>query len=334
MVVLTSGATMRRREFIVLMASSVVLPLDARAQQSGLPVIGFLSSRAAQTETKLVEAFLQGLNEQRYAVDKNVTVEYRWAEGQYDRLQALAAELVGRKVSLIVTTGGAQSALAAKLATTSIPIVFATGDDPVALGLVNSLNRPGGNATGVAVFVVSLVPKRLQLLRELLPTAKTVGFLINPKGPAPDAQSTAVEHAARALDVRLERVHANTADEIDQAFSILAQRRPNALLMGADPFFQTRRDQLVALAARYALPTMYEWREFVEAGGLISYAPDRLETMRQMGTYAGQVLQGSKPSELPVVQASKFELVINLKTAKALNLTVPLTLLAQAEVLE
>jgi putative ABC transport system substrate-binding protein len=281
-----------------------------------------------------VEAFLQGLNAQRYAVDKNVTVEYRWAEGQYDRLQALAAELVGRKVSVIVTTGGAYSALAAKALTTSIPIVFATGDDPVALGLVDSLNRPGGNATGVAVFVISLLPKRLQLLRELLPTAKTVGVLSNPKAPAADAQSAALEHAARALGVRLDTVHATTADEIDRAFSILVQRRPDALLMGADPFFQTRRDQLVALAARHALPTMYEWREFVEAGGLISYAPDRLETMRQMGTYAGQILQGSKPSELPVVQAAKFELVINLKTAQALNLAVPPTLLAQAEVIE
>jgi ABC-type uncharacterized transport system substrate-binding protein len=261
-------------------------------------------------------------------------VEYRWAEGQYDRLPALAAELVGRKVSVIVTTGGAYSALAAKALTTSIPIAFATGDDPVALGLVDSLNRPGGNATGVAIFVISLLPKRLQLLRELLPTAKTVGVLANPKAPAADAQSAALEHAARALGVRLDTVHATTADEIDRAFSILAQRRPDALLMGADPFFQTRRDQLVALAARHTLPTMYEWREFVEAGGLISYAPDRLETMRQMGTYAGQILQGSKPSELPVVQAAKFELVINLKTAQALNLAVPPTLLAQAEVVE
>src|SRR5262249_904442 len=313
---------------------STLWPLGARAQQPAVPIIGFLSSRAAQTEAKLVEAFVQGLNEQRYFIDQNVSMEYRWAEGQYDRLPTFAAELVGRKVSVIVTTGGAPAALAAKFATTSIPIVFVTGEDPVKLGLVTSLNKPGGNATGVAVFVVSLLPKRLQILREMFPTAATIGFLRNPDAPAADQQFVEVSSAARTLGVRLETVDARTSDEIDKSFSMLAQSRPDALLMGADPFFQTRRDQLVALAARYAIPTMYEWREFVEAGGLISYSPDRLETFRQMGTYAGRILQGSNPSDLPVVQAAKFELVINLKTAKALNLMVPPTLLAQAEVIE
>ena len=325
---------MKRRQFITLTVGSVLWPLGTRAQQPAVPIIGFLSSRAAQTEEKLVEAFVQGLNEQRYFVDQNVSMEFRWAEGQYDRLPTLAAELVGRKVSVIVTTGGAPAAFAAKTATTSIPIVFVTGEDPVKLGLVTSLNKPGGNATGVAVFVVSLLPKRLQILREMFPTAATVGFLRNPNAPAADEQFAEVNSAARTLGVRLETVHAKTTDEIDQAFSILAQSRPDALLMGADPFFQTRRDQLVALAARYAIPTMYEWREFVEAGGLISYSPDRFDITRQMGTYAGRILQGSNPSELPVVQATKFELVINLKTAKALNLSVPPTLLAQAEVIE
>ena len=325
---------MRRRDFISWVGSSVVWPLSAWAQQSAVPVVGFLSSRTAQTEAKLVEAFLQGLNEQNYTVGHNVAVEYRWAEGQYDRLQALAAELVDRRVSAIVTAGGAPAALAAKSATTTIPIVFSTGDDPVKLGLTTSLNKPGGNATGVAVFVVSLLPKRLQLLRELFPAAAIVGFLINPELPAAETQLAEVGSAARTLGVRLEIVYAKSADEIDKAFSILGQRRPDALLLAADPFFQTRRDQLVALAARYAVPTMYEWREFVDAGGLISYSPDRLDTMRQMGIYTGRILQGSRPSDLPVVQATKFELVINLKTAKALNLTVPATLLARAEVIE
>jgi len=321
-----------RREFIALLGSAAASwPIGARAQKLTLPVIGFLSSRAPATEADLVAAFRQGLNELGYVEGQNVTLEYRWAEGQYDRLASLAAELVRRQVSVIVTTGGAPPAQAAKSATISIPIVFTTGGDPVKLGLVSSLNRPGGNATGVAVFVASLLPKRLQLLRELIPTASTVAFLTNPNWSSADAQLFELQSAAGTLGVRLAVVRASTAVEINEAFSVLGQQRPDALMLGADPFFQVRRDQLVALAARYAIPTMYEWREFVDAGGLISYSSARKDTMRQMGIYTGRILQGAKPSELPVVQAVKFELVINLKTAKALGLEVPATLLARAD---
>ena len=287
--------------------------------------------QSANTEANLVAAFLQGLKATGYIEGQNVTLEYRWAEGRYEQLPALAADLVRREVAVLVTAGGAQAAQAAKAATTTIPIVFTTGDDPVKLGLVASLNQPGGNATGVAVFVVSLLPKRLQLLRELVPTASTIGFLINPNGPTADTQRAEVQGAARTLGVRLDVVNSSTAAEIDEAFSVLGQRRPDALMLAADPFFQVRRDQLVVLAAQHAIPTMYEWREFVDAGGLISYSPRRTDTMHQMGVYAGQILQGAKPSELPVVQPVKFELVLNLKTAKALGLVVPSTILAGAD---
>jgi putative tryptophan/tyrosine transport system substrate-binding protein len=331
MCLLILGADMRRREFLGVLSGAAAWPLSAHAQQPARPVIGYLSSRAAATETDLAAAFQRGLNELGYVDRQNVTFEYRWAEGQYDRLASLAAELVRRQVAVIVTTGGAAPAQAAKSATTSIPIVFTTGDDPVKLGLVSSLNRPDGNATGVAVFVASLLPKRLQILRELFPTASTVGFLMNPNWAASASQLVDVQHAAGALGVRLYVVRASTAVEIDEAFSVLGQQRPDALMLAADPFFQVRRDQLVTLAARYAIPTMYEWREFVDAGGLISYSPDRKDTMRQMGIYAGRILQGAKPSELPVVQAVKFELVINLRTSRALGLTIPPTLLARAD---
>ena len=327
---------MKRREFISLLAggAAIAWPIAARAQQparSPMPLIGFLSSRAPNTEAHLVAAFLQGLKDLGYVEGQNVALEYRWAEGRYEQLPTLAADLVRRQVAVLVTAGGELPARAAKAATASIPIVFTTGDDPVKLGLVASLNKPGGNATGVAVFVSSLLPKRLQLLRELVPTASTVGLLINPTAPAADTQLAEVQDAARSLGVRLDVVYSNTAAEIDQAFSVLAQRRPDALMLGADPFFQVRRDQLVAQAARHAIPTMYEWREFVDAGGLISYSPRRTDAYRQMGIYAGRILQGTKPSELPVVQAVKFELVVNLKTAKALGLDVPPTLLARAD---
>jgi putative ABC transport system substrate-binding protein len=325
---------MRRREFITLLGSGAAAwPLAARAQQparSPMPLLGFLSSRAPNTEAHLVAAFLQGLKDLGYIEGQNVALEYRWAEGRYEQLPTLAADLVRRQVAVLVTAGGELPARAAKAATASIPIVFTTGDDPVKLGLVASLNKPDGNATGVAVFVASLLPKRLQLLRELVPTASTVGLLINPTAPAA-TQLAEVQDAARSLGVRLDVVYSSTAAEIDQAFSVLAQRRPDALILGADPFFQVRRDQLVALAARHAIPTMYEWREFVDAGGLISYSPLRTDTMRQMGIYAGRILQGTKPSELPVMRAVKFELVINLKTARMLDLAVPPMLLARAD---
>jgi putative tryptophan/tyrosine transport system substrate-binding protein len=322
----------KRREFITLLGcSAAAWPLAARAQQSVKPVIGFLSSRASNTEAPLVAAFLHGLKDQGYIAGENVALEYRWAEGRYEQLPALAADLVHRRVAVLVTVGGEHPARAAKAATASIPIVFTTGDDPVKLSLVASLNQPGGNATGVAVFVISLLPKRLQLLRELVPASSTIGFLMNPKGSAPDTQLVEMQGAARSLGVRLDVVHASSAAEIDQAFSLLAQRRPHALMLAADPFFQVQRDQLVTLAARHKIPTMFEWREFVDAGGLISYSPRRADMMHQMGVYAGKILQGTKPAELPVVQPTKFELVINLKTAKALQLDVPPTLLARAD---
>src|SRR5262245_46946078 len=296
-----------------------------------MPVIGFLSSRAPDTEAHLVAAFQQGLRDLGYIEGQNLAIEYRWAEGGYEQLPRLAADLVRRQVAVLVTTGGAFSAQAARAATASIPIVFSTGDDPVKLGLVASLNKPRCKATGVAVFVISLLPTPLQFLRELVPTAAIIGLRINPNAPAADTQLAEVQDAARSLGVRLDVVYSSTPAEIDQAFSVLAQRRPDALMLGADTFFQVRRDQLVALAARHAIPTMYEWREFVDAGGLISYSPRRTDMMRQMGIYAGRILQGTKPSELPVVQAVKFELVINLKTAKALGLDIPPTLLARAD---
>jgi ABC-type uncharacterized transport system substrate-binding protein len=325
---------MRRREFITLLGGAATWPLAARAQQparSPMPLIGFLSSRAPNTEAHLVAAFLQGLKDLGYIEGQNVALEYRWAEGRYEQLPTLAADLVRRQVAVLVTTGGELPARAAKAATASIPIVFATGEDPVKLGLVASLNKPGGNATGVAVFVVSLTPKRLQLLRELVPTASTIGLLINPTLPAADTQLAEVHDAARSLGVRLDVVYSSTAAEIDQAFSVLAQRRPDALMLGADPFFQVRRHQLVALAARHAIPTMYEWREFVDAGGLISYSPRRTDAYRQIGIYAGRILKGETPADLPVMQSSRFELVINLKTAKALGLEIPPMLLARAD---
>jgi putative ABC transport system substrate-binding protein len=323
---------MRRREFITLLGGAAAAwPLAAGAQQAAIPVIGFLSSRAADTEANLVAAFHQGLVEAGYSEGRNVKVEYRWARGQYDLLPALAADLVRVRVAVLVTAGGAPAALAAKGATSTIPIVFATGDDPVKLGLVASLNQPGGNATGVAVFVISLLPKRLQLLRELLPTATSIGLLMNPNAPAAESQLAEVQDAARSLGVRLDVVHAANERDIEAAFSSLAERRPSALLLGADPFFQVQRDQLVALAARHAIPTMYEWREFVDSGGLISYSPRRTDSMRQMGVYAGRILKGAVPADLPVVQSARFELVINLKTAKALRLEVPPTLLARAD---
>jgi putative ABC transport system substrate-binding protein len=320
----------RRREILALLAGAAApWPLAARAQQS--PVIGYLSARSLDDTAHLVVAFRKGLGESGLVEGQNVTIEYRWAVGQYDRLPAMAAELVRRPVSVLVTTGGEPAALAAKAATPTIPIVFAIGGDPVRQGLAASLNVPGGNATGITLLANILEPKRLGLLRQLVPTAATVGFLVNPSFPPSAGQIRDAEEAARALSLRVHVLRADTDPEIDAAFETIARERIPALSVAAGPFFDTRRTSLVALAARYRVPAMYHFREFAEAGGLVSYGTDFADVYRQVGVYAGRVLRGARPAELPVMQASKFEFVINLKTARALGLDVPLGLTAGAD---
>jgi putative ABC transport system substrate-binding protein len=276
-------------------------------------------------------AFRRGLKETGYIEGENLAIEYRWAEGRYDRLPALAAESVGRGVDVIVTSGGPQPVRAARAATQTIPIVFISGSDPVVDGLVETLNRPGRNITGVYVYTAFLGPKRLELLGELVPNARVIAFLVNPRNQQTDMQISKVREAARATGVQIDILNAGTEDEIDSAFAALIQRGADAVLMGADVLFQVRRDQVVALASRYAIPTMYEWPEFAKAGGLISYSTVRSETSFQNGTYVGRILNGARPADLPVAQPTKFELVINLKTAKALGLEVPPALLARAD---
>ena len=317
---------MTRREFIELVGSAGLLLAAkvrrARAQQPTMPVIGFLNGASAVPFASFVAAFRDGLSEMGYVEGRNVAIEYRWAEGQNDRLPALAADLVRRQVDVIVATGGA-TAIAAKAAATKIPIVFSGGGDPVALGLVASLNRPGGNATGVNMFTTQLGPKRLGLLRELVPTAALTAVLINPKGPNIDEQLKDVHEAARAVDQQIHILHASGEWELDTAFATLPSLGAGGLLVGSDPYFNNQRDQIIALAARYAIPTIYEWREFTMAGGLMSYGTSITNTYRQIGLYTGRVLKGEKPADLPVVQPTKFEFVINLKTAKVLGLAVP-----------
>jgi putative tryptophan/tyrosine transport system substrate-binding protein len=327
---------MRRRELITLLGGAAVAwPFAARAQQQAMPAIGFLSSLSAGPFAPLVAAFHQGLNETGYVEGQNLAIEYRSAEGRYDRLPALAADLVGRKVDLIVASGGTPSALAAKSATSTIPIVFTAVSDPVGAGLVASLARPGGNLTGFSVLASELTPKRLELLSELVPQARVIALLVNPTNPLTEPMIPDVQEAARAKGVQLPILKASTESEIDTAFASLVQLQAGAVVVGADGFFDSRREQLVALASRHAIPASYEWREFVEAGGLISYGPSLAAVFRQVGVYAGRILKGAKPADLPVQQPTTFELVVNLRTAEALGLTVPPSILARAdEVLE
>jgi putative tryptophan/tyrosine transport system substrate-binding protein len=296
-----------------------------------MPVIGFLSSRSFHESAHLIAGFGRGLAENGYVDGQNVTIEYRWAEGQYDRLPALAAELVGRAVSVIVAVGGDQTAMAAKAKTSTIPIVFTLGSDPIKLGLVASYNRPGGNVSGISTLVNILEPKRLGLLHELVPQATVIGILFNPDNPPAEQQLQSLEEAARDLALQLRVLHASTDGAIETAFKSIAQDRISALAVAADPFFNSRRDKIVALAARQAVPAMYPFREYPVAGGLMSYGIDLPDAYRQPGLYAGRILKGAKPADLPVVQLSKFEFVVNLKTAKALGLKLSDNLMSVAD---
>jgi ABC-type uncharacterized transport system substrate-binding protein len=321
----------RRRELNFLLGAVAAWPLVARAQQKALPVIGVLGSTSAGPYAAFVAAFRQALGEAGYVEGRSVTIEFRWAEGHYDRLPAMAAELVGRKVDLILTSGGTPSAQAAKNATPTIPIVFATGGDAVADGLIANLARPGGNVTGVSFLTAELDPKRMELLSELVPEAKVVALLVNPHNPQSDRIMKDVTEAARSKGVKLSIIRAAGEGEIEAAFASLVQQRARALSIGSDPFFFSRRNQIVALASQNAVPTIYQERECAEAGGLISYGASIAAVYRLAGIYAAQILNGANPADLPVQQPTKFELVINLKTAKALGLTVPETLLARAD---
>jgi putative ABC transport system substrate-binding protein len=323
---------MRRREFIALLGGATAAwPLAARAQQSGLPVIGFLGGVAPERYTPLVAAFRAGLAESGYAEGKNVAIEFRWAHGQVDQLPLLATELVRRQVAVLATAGGTTSALAAKAATKIIPIVFTIGGDPVEDNLVISLNRPGGNVTGVTFYSNSLLPKRLELLRELAPSAVPLSVLVNPNNARAQVDTRDVRAAAEVIGQPIRVLQAGSVEEIDKAFASIVEHGRGALLVTADAFFFTRRQQLVALTARHAVPASYGQREYIEAGGLISYGSSVTDSHRQAGIYAARILKGAKPSDLPVLQPTKFELVINLKTAKALGLTVAPMLLARAD---
>jgi putative ABC transport system substrate-binding protein len=313
---------MRRRNFIkVIGGAAIGWPLAASAQQSAKPVIGFLNSGSPAEFARVVEAFGRGLSETGYVEGKNLTIEYRWADGDYEKLPGLATDLVGRRVSVIFA-GGPPAVVAAKAATTTMPIVFTSGGDPVALGFVSSLNQPRGNVTGVSFLGDELGAKRVELLRELVPGATSFGFIANPTRLSFQSEVQDSQKAAQALGVKLVVLKASTEAEIDAAFAEISQQHIDALLVGADPFFLTRRDQIVASASRFRIATMYYLREYVVAGGLISYAPSLAEVYRQAGVYVAKILKGAKPADLPVLQPTKFDLVINLKTAKALGLTV------------
>ena len=325
---------MRRREFSTLLGgaamASTVWPSPLGAQQKATPVIGFLGVSTPSLSAPSLAALRQGLSETGYVEGQNVAIEYRWAEGRYDRLPALAADLVGRRVDVLVASSGDPAAYAAKNATSTIPIVFTSGD-AVGYGFVASLARPGGNLTGLSFLNPELNPKRFELLSELVPQAKVIALLVNPNSSSLEHVLRAVQEAAQAKGVQLHILKASTESEVDAAFTSLVQRQAGALLVSSDPFFYGRREQLVALAARHTVPTIYEWRQFVVEGGLTSYGASITAVNRQVGIYAGKILKGAKPTDLPVLQPATFELVINLRTAKALGLTIPPSILSRAD---
>ena len=324
---------MKRREFITLLGgAAAVLPLTARSQQRAMPVIGFLNPGSLETRRELIAAFHQGLAEAGYVEGKNVGIEYRWAEGRNDRLPALAADLVQHRVAVIVAADGTAAAVAAKAATPTIPIVFMVGADPVELGFVESLARPGGNMTRVSALAVGTVAKRLQLVHELMPVTEEIAFLRNPTNPNFSALETReLQGAAVVLGVRLLLLNASSPPEIEEAFANIVAQRAGAFLLGTDPFFISARDQLVTLANRYRIPAIYPFREDVVAGGLISYGSSNRDSFRLAGDYAGRILSGNQPANLPVQQVTKIEMAVNLKTAQTLGLTVPLPLLGRAD---
>jgi len=323
----------RRRDFITLLGrGAATWPLSARAQQSTMPIVGFVSGRSADTSVREVAAFRKGFNESGYFEGQNATIEYHWLEGQYDRLPSLMADFVRRRVAVIATLGSNPGALAAKAATTTIPIVFSVGEDAVKMGLVTSLARPGGNATGVNFLDAEIAAKRLALLHEPVPKAVRIAVLVNPaNAPAAEAALRAIPDAARAIGLQTQFLKASTSEEIEAAFATLLRDRADALFVAGDAFFVSRRVQFATLTARHAIPAIYSVREYVEAGGLMSYGTDDLNRFRQAGIYTGQILRGAKPADLPVMQSTKFEFVINLVTARALGLEVPPTLLARAD---
>jgi ABC-type uncharacterized transport system substrate-binding protein len=325
-----------RREFITLVGSLAAWPLVANAQQSAkLTTIGYLSTRSPDEAKYVTDAFSRGLNESGYVEGRNLAIEFRWAELQYDRLPALASDLVRRQVAVIAAVGGAHSGLAAKATTSTIPIVFVSAGDPITFGLVPSLSRPAGNVTGISMLTVALAAKRLELLHELVPAPAVIALLVNPTSPYVEPETKDVMASASALGRQVKVLNATTAQEVDAAFAVFVQQRAGALLVSGDPFFDSMRDRLVELAARHSVPAIYQWREFTEIGGLISYGTSILDAYRQSGVYVAKILRGAKPADLPVLQPTLFETVLNLKTANALGLTIPQSFLLRAsEVIE
>jgi putative ABC transport system substrate-binding protein len=322
----------RRREFITLLGGAAAWPLAARGQQPAMPVVGYLTIGSPESNAPALAGLRKGLGEQGFVEGRNVIIETRFAaEPHHDRLLALASDLVGRRVTVLVATGSARSAQAAKAASTTIPIVFANGSDPVRVGLVASMNQPGGNATGVSFFTSALGPKRLELLRELLPQPTTIAVLVNPTNPVTEGDIKDMENAARSVGQQIFVVRASNEKEIDVAFATVVRERAGALLVNVDAYFLSRRHQLVALAARYRIPASYNNSQYVVAGGLMSYGDSRMDSYRQAGVYAGRILKGEKPADLPVMQPTRFELAINLKAAKAIGLEIPPMLLARAD---